>query len=226
MSLPKPTMEILTAEADVWGVARGDFLTMLLRRRSGDLAFERPKTAPAYPFKARDFDETERYAWYLRKSDLPKLESDRLKLGNVSPANWVRLALNDWIGWSDAVTEPGHGRRVLLHRPLRVLPTDHTPAEPYWALVEVDENGAATGLLWGHAPGTVLLLSSRTDAQEALQIMTPPLGEPNPSKAQGVDWAIRGISSGYLAALRAAPSLELFVASFLKGGELVADPLA
>src|SRR5262245_29210455 len=71
MSLPVATMAILATEADLWGVPRGDFLTMLLRRRFGELVFERPKHAPTYQFTREQFDKTDRYAWYVRKPDMP-----------------------------------------------------------------------------------------------------------------------------------------------------------
>jgi hypothetical protein len=62
-------------------------------------------------------------------------------------------------------------------------------------------------------------------AEEALEVIAPMLGEAKPSKPQGVDWAVRGVSSVHLRQLRANAALRLFVAAFLGDGQLVADPL-
>src|SRR5262249_39585918 len=98
MTLTRAHVQVLETEANLWGVGRGDFLTMLLRRKHGELVFERPKKAPSYTFSEKELLEPERYAWYLPKQDIPKLASDCLKLGNIAPATWVVLTLNEWIG--------------------------------------------------------------------------------------------------------------------------------
>src|SRR2546426_4300332 len=74
MKLPAPHMYILACEAELFGVTRGQFLTMLLRRKVGLIDFARSKNAPTYKFKPEEFQTLERYAWYMSEQDMKRLE--------------------------------------------------------------------------------------------------------------------------------------------------------
>jgi hypothetical protein len=100
-------MRILDAEAEVHRWPRSTFLELLVRHHLGEgLHLERSPDAPRrYRFSEADWNETERWIWYVRpetKADLDKL---RRRLGNIKPAAWISLALNQWAGID--VSRPG-----------------------------------------------------------------------------------------------------------------------
>jgi hypothetical protein len=222
MTMPKSHLHILETEADLWGVGRGEFLTMLLRRKFGDLAFERPKNAPSYHPTEDELIETERYAWYLPSRDAPKLEADRLKMGNIAVSTWACLLLNNWIGLPTGQPgEPEVIRRIFIDRMNEIIPED-SPAEPYWGIYEVDASGRVTGNLWSIGPKEICLFLERKQAEIILPILPPPSGRPSLLGQRGVAWAIRGLSKSGLKILQSNPETKLFVGSISQDGELVA----
>ena|SRR5215831_3857801 len=98
VKLPVPHLKILQQEADLFGVSRGDFLSMLLRRKRGEISFDRPSNAPAYSFRLEEFKKQERFAWYMKHEVFQMLEQDRTRMGNIPVSAWIAFALNDWIG--------------------------------------------------------------------------------------------------------------------------------
>jgi hypothetical protein len=76
---------------------------MLLRRKHGQIAFERSASAPTYSFKPDEFSKVERYIWYVQPDTRKSLDADRLQMGNLSVAAWVVFILNQWIGKPDGL---------------------------------------------------------------------------------------------------------------------------
>jgi hypothetical protein len=96
--LPEPHLEMLTKEAALFGVPRGNFLLMLLRKRRGLIPLDRPPSAPKYDFKASDFGAMDRYSWYLSPDDRKMLELDCLEMGNQGVGAWIVTVLNQYVG--------------------------------------------------------------------------------------------------------------------------------
>jgi hypothetical protein len=218
VTIPSAHFEILSTEADLWGVGKGEFLTMLLRRKRGELAFERPQAAPRYRFSEKQLREMVRYAWYLPPRDVEKLEEDRVKLGNVTVSSWVTFVLNNWIGQPEGVGEQEIVRKLLIEKIQKTLPDDNSPAEPYWALFEITSDGKATGSVWAVQPGEVVLFEDKRNAQTAANLIGPP--DP-PASA----WAVRGVSQEYLRVLQSDPNCTVFVGTVSRQGELRARAL-
>lgn len=96
-------------------------------------------------------------------------------------------------------------------------PDEHAPAQPYHAIMKVDENGSTDGTLWGQ--GTKLMLfADRVAAEKVLDA----LGH------QG--FALRGVTKAHLEALKMLAEsgrAELFVIiGFTGRGDIEALPLA
>jgi hypothetical protein len=227
ITLPMAHHHILATEADLWSVGRGDFLTMLLRRKRGELVFERPKHAPSYSFEEKDLLATERYAWYLPNQDVPKLEEDRLKMGNISASAWATFILNDWIGRPGGVGEQEIVRRMVLAHINKFLPDEKAPAEPYWGLFEVTDEGKPTGNLWAMAPGEVVLFEQKKEAERTAKFLGPP-SDPGPTLTgrKVVGWSPRGVSKEYLKTLKADPAVKIYLGKVSAAGEMVARLLS
>jgi hypothetical protein len=226
ITLPRSHLVILSTEADLWGVGKGDFLTMLLRRKCGELVFERPKDAPAYSFSDKEFLEAERYGWYLPNQDVPKLEADRLKMGNVLVSSWVVWTLNEWIGRPGGVGEKEMARRLMAPPLETFLPKADTPAEPYWAIFEVDEDGNATGNIWAVRPMEIVLFKDKAEAEKAIRFIAPAPGLSGPKGKPGVAWSVRGVTFAHQKVLQIqTPGLTVFEGTVKDDGQLLAYPI-
>jgi hypothetical protein len=95
--LPEPHLDMLTREAELFGVPRGNFLLMLLRKRRGLVPLERPQQAPQYDFKLKDFEKSARYSWYLSPEDRKMLEADCLEMGDLGVGAWIVTVLNQYV---------------------------------------------------------------------------------------------------------------------------------
>lgn len=101
MHLPLPTLRILDGEAACYGWSRSQFLEALVWHKYGQgLRLERLPAAPKYRFKSEEWLHSERWIWYCRWETKERLDEMRLGMGNIKPAPWVVLALNEWIGFS------------------------------------------------------------------------------------------------------------------------------
>lgn len=98
--LPRATMKILNAEAEAHRWARNTFLDLLVRHNLGEgVRLERsPKAPKRYRFTEADWEETERYVWYTVPESKDDFDRLRRSLGNIKPAAWIQLALNQWVG--------------------------------------------------------------------------------------------------------------------------------
>jgi hypothetical protein len=104
--LPRATMRILETEAEVHRWPRSTFLELLVRHQLGDgLRLERSPDAPKrYRFSDADWEETERWIWYVRPETKDDLDKLRRRLGNIKPAAWIAMTLNQWVGLGEPPT--------------------------------------------------------------------------------------------------------------------------
>jgi hypothetical protein len=96
--LPAIYLKILESEAKLFGMKRGRFLEMLLKRKLGMLPVERPAMAPAYETTDKELAESKPWLWYLEPAFKKLLDEDRFQMGNLAISSWAIFMLNDWIG--------------------------------------------------------------------------------------------------------------------------------
>ncbi|MDX9721461.1 MAG: hypothetical protein RBU37_11995 [Myxococcota bacterium] len=97
-----------------------------------------------------------------------------------------------------------------------LLPGPEAPAEPFHAIMEVDEDGNSTGQLWGF-DGKLMLFESKAAAKAVLE------------KLADEHYQLRGVSAAHLDALQqvVADKVPLFViVGFNPYGKIEAMPLA
>jgi hypothetical protein len=189
ISLSRAYHTILAMESELWSVGKGDFLTMLVRRKAGKLSFERPRDAPLHNFSQRDLEETERYAWYVPNRDLHDLDADRVNLGKVTVSTWATITLNNWIGLPEGIS--AESDQVYRRLPLNHLASparQSTPDSPFWVIYEKDAKGEETGELWCPEPNHVCVFRNPKHAQVVAQHLAPPSGSPNVLGQRGVAW--------------------------------------
>jgi hypothetical protein len=221
LTLPLAHLQILSSEADHWGVGRGDFLTMLLRRKFGELRFERPYHASNPKLTDERLLKTERYAWYLPERDVPKLQADCLRLGNITFSTWVLMALNDWVE-----DKPASGEKELPSYSLKqvrttCVPDEDEPAEPFWGVFAVDPKGRATGGMWAIGDREILLFRFDHVAEKFAKSLFPP------SIIEGEDsavaWSVRGISTDSLRDLQKGYRLRTLPDTMVRDRALLAE---
>jgi hypothetical protein len=106
----------------------------------------------------------------------------------------------------------------------RFLPTEASPAEPYWALFAIDRDGKASGTIWCPEDTAIVLFESREEAQKVI----PKIGTPTEQgvfSKPSVAWAARGVSREYLKFLRSDHRIELFIGALNADGMIVSHPL-
>jgi len=96
-------------------------------------------------------------------------------------------------------------------------PNADAPAEPYHAIMKIDDQGNADGTIWGQ--GTkFMLFNDHVAAQKILEALAAP------------DYALRGVTKEHLEVLKkieASGRAELFVIiGFTANGQIEAMPLA
>jgi hypothetical protein len=103
--LPLAYMKILETEARHLGLKRGQFLTLLLRRKRGEVQFERSPDAAKYSFSEDELRERKLWIWYLSTEFRLLVDEDRLRMGLSSLGGWVTQTLNSWIGRPTGLTD-------------------------------------------------------------------------------------------------------------------------
>ncbi len=95
VTIPKGHVRVLSTEADLLGLRRGQLLELLFLNKLGQRVLTRPPVAPKYRFFRGEQAETERYLWYVRRTVKKLLDEYLLKLG-MRPSAFVVLMLNEW----------------------------------------------------------------------------------------------------------------------------------
>jgi hypothetical protein len=103
--LPIAYLKILDTEARHLGIKRGQFLTMLLRRKRGEIQLERAPDATKYSFTEKDLTERKLWIWYLSPEFRALVDDDLLRMGLGSIGSWVTQILNNWLGRPGGLTE-------------------------------------------------------------------------------------------------------------------------
>ena len=189
------------------------------------MPFERPGPGRSYFFSKRDLLELERFAWYVNNKDVPRLEEQRMKLGNASVSSWICSALNEWIGFPQGLpTSPEDIQRTALDSLERAIPKDATDA-PYWGIFETDVNGNLTGRIWMREPGKIPLFRDRSIADQALKTVPPPDGEETNLGRTGAAWQVRGLTQDVLRKFEREQRGQYFSASLNRKGKIVLEPL-
>jgi hypothetical protein len=188
------------------------------------LSFERPGPFRSYFFSKKDLLHLERYAWYVPNKDVPRLEQDRLRLGNASASAWICHALNEWIGCPQGLPTSEDVQRKAggaLDRTFGEAVSD----APYWGIFETDAAGQLTGRIWMSSPGRVPLFGDRGAADAVLGTLPASDGEATTLGRSGTNWSVRGVTRDALARMRSAEPDRFFRASVGRKGQLTLEPL-
>jgi hypothetical protein len=103
--LPLAHMTILGTEAKHLGLKRGQFLVLLLRRKRGEVQFERSPDTAKYRFTEEELRERKLWIWYLQADFRRMVDEDQLRMGLGSIGAWVTQILNSWIGRPSGLTD-------------------------------------------------------------------------------------------------------------------------
>jgi hypothetical protein len=95
---PVAYLKIIEAEGARFGVSRGQFLTMLVRRQEGAVLLERPPTAPSYEVTEKELAKTQLYMWQVAPEVRERIDSERLRMGNIAVAAYLIHLVNHWLG--------------------------------------------------------------------------------------------------------------------------------
>ena len=91
-------LHIIESEGGQIGVSRGQFLTMLVKRKEGTILLERPANAPTYSVTEKDLEKTQLYMWQVAPEVRQRIDSERLRMGNIAVAAYLVHLVNDWLG--------------------------------------------------------------------------------------------------------------------------------
>jgi hypothetical protein len=95
---PLAYMRIMAAEAGELGLTRGQFLTMLVKRKRGEITLERGTPAPPYEATDADLRQTQLYVWAVATKDRQAIDEERLGMGNLGVAAFLIHLINHWLG--------------------------------------------------------------------------------------------------------------------------------
>src|SRR6185369_10018575 len=91
-------MRIVEAEAGRVGTTRGQFLTLLVKRKRGDIILERPQGAPEYKVTDEELRNSKLYIWNVAAKDREAIDEERLGMGNIGVAAFLIHLVNHWLG--------------------------------------------------------------------------------------------------------------------------------
>jgi hypothetical protein len=81
---------------------------MLVLRKLGRMVLERAPTAPKHsPPTREDLEATDSFVWHIRGEIKDLFDELRLRMGGISSKEWIRLALNEWIGLPSGLADLG-----------------------------------------------------------------------------------------------------------------------
>lgn len=106
LTLPPVYLRIIEAEAARFGLRRGQFLELLVRRKAGLVHIARSPDSPAYDIEPSELEEREDFLWHLPASAKQLLDQIRTEFAGIAPRSWVLLAINEWIEHPMRFSEP------------------------------------------------------------------------------------------------------------------------
>ncbi len=95
---PVAYLKVIGSEAARFGVGRGQFLTMLVKRKAGEIFMDRPPSAPTYEATAEELTKTQKYVWAMQPQIRNQIDAARLPMGNISLGNYLMLLVIEWLG--------------------------------------------------------------------------------------------------------------------------------
>ncbi len=95
---PIAYLQIIEIEGGRIAVSRGQFLTMLVKRKEGALLLERPPAAPTYTVTEKELAKTQLYMWQVAPEVRDRIDAERLRMGNIAVAAYLTHLVNDWLG--------------------------------------------------------------------------------------------------------------------------------
>jgi hypothetical protein len=95
---PIAYLKVIAAEAARFGVGRGQFLTMLAKKKAGEILIERPAAAPKHEATREELTKTQKYVWAMPRPVRSQLDVARLAMGNISLGNYLMFLINEWLG--------------------------------------------------------------------------------------------------------------------------------
>jgi hypothetical protein len=95
---PVAYLHIIESEGATIGVSRGQFLTMLVKRHEGAFVLERPSGASDYEVTEKELSKTQLYMWQVAPEVRERIDSERLRMGNIAVAAYLTHLVNDWLG--------------------------------------------------------------------------------------------------------------------------------
>lgn len=101
-----------------------------------------------------------------------------------------------------------------------LVPGPDAPAEPFYAVMHVDDEGNTDGKVWSY--GKRLMLMSNRDLADKIITM---LGKQDKDNKYGA----RGVTKGHLEAIKGSiegSEVEIFVIENIEGGAIEAVPIA
>jgi hypothetical protein len=95
---PVAYLKIIETEGARFGVSRGQFLTMLVKRQEGSVVLERAPGLPSYDATERELEKTQLYMWQVQPDVRERIDSERLRMGNIAVAAYLIHLVNHWLG--------------------------------------------------------------------------------------------------------------------------------
>ena len=84
---------------------------MLVKRLQGVIGLERPNNAPSYDVTEKDLEKTQLYMWQVAPEVRERIDSERLRMGNIAVAAYLTHLVNDWLGQPMGLQLRGEGRK-------------------------------------------------------------------------------------------------------------------
>jgi hypothetical protein len=109
---PVAYLRIIEAEGARFGVSRGQFLTMLVKRQEGAVVLERAPQSPTYDATEKDLEKTQLYMWQVLPEIRERIDSERLRMGNIAVAAYLIHLVNHWLGQPMGLRLRAEGKRT------------------------------------------------------------------------------------------------------------------
>ena len=97
VKFPIAYMNVIETEARRLQMGRGNFLTMLVQRRCGEVGFERIG-GPEFEATDEELANREVYAWLVAPRTRDQIDDLRLGLGGIGVADFFIHLINEWLG--------------------------------------------------------------------------------------------------------------------------------
>ena len=97
LQMPVAYLSVLQSEAQRLQTGRGNFLTMLVQMRLGQLRVERA-AGPEYEVTEDQLREKSAYTWYVSPELRDQVDRLRLRVGGLGIGDFFVVLMNEWLG--------------------------------------------------------------------------------------------------------------------------------